>query len=213
VSMTLDETLKFTDKTCRSDSLAGILAAEVRRLSAEIERLTARIDAVTDTARQRWPEVVTMEDGWQAMARSRDDAEAALAESRNNDRIAMSWIADIKKTVRGEDMDLPALLRHLQTLTSHVQEWFCPVCNTVHVPPKGFNLSCPTLKCKGTLKPSSMAIRRVEDQRDGLLAAMKEIKEMLSRHRRFGEGRGAMHTLVGAEEAAETAISKAGVPS
>lgn len=39
----IDAALEFADKTCRSDSLAGILSAEVRRLRDENERLRNQI--------------------------------------------------------------------------------------------------------------------------------------------------------------------------
>lgn len=39
----IDAALEFADKTCRSDSLAGILSAEVRRLREENEWLRAWI--------------------------------------------------------------------------------------------------------------------------------------------------------------------------
>ena len=44
----IDAALEFADKTCRSDSLAGILSAEVRRLRDENERLKV------DAERYRW---------------------------------------------------------------------------------------------------------------------------------------------------------------
>lgn len=47
----IDAALEFADKTCRSDSLAGILSAEVRRLHEENERLKV-LRPVIDAALQ-----------------------------------------------------------------------------------------------------------------------------------------------------------------
>lgn len=67
-------------------------------------------------------------------------------------------------------------------LLANVPEWHCKTCNTIHLPPKGCNLCCPTPKCTGLLKPSSPAIRAVEDQRDELLAVLREIAEWTERY-------------------------------
>ena len=40
--------------------------------------------------------------------------QAAYAEAKNNDRIAMAWIADIKAAVGCEHMDMPQLVEYLK---------------------------------------------------------------------------------------------------
>jgi len=42
--------------------------------------------------------------------------QTACAEAKNNDRIAMAWIADIKAAVGCEHMDMPQLVEYLKTI-------------------------------------------------------------------------------------------------
>jgi hypothetical protein len=42
--------------------------------------------------------------------------QTACAEAKNNDRIAMAWIADIKAAVGCEHMDMPQLVEYLKTM-------------------------------------------------------------------------------------------------
>jgi hypothetical protein len=48
-------------------------------------------------------------------------ARAVCAEARNNDRIAMAWIADIKAAVGCEHMDMPQLVEYLKTIKPEVK--------------------------------------------------------------------------------------------
>jgi len=93
------------------------------------------------------------------------------------------------------------LIQQRDELLAHIPEWHCKTCNTIHLPPNGFNLCCPTPKCTGLLKPSSQAIRIVEAQRDELLAALKA----LDRGCRDPRCIGVLHGL----DLARTAIAKA----
>lgn len=43
-----------------------------------------------------------------------------LSEDKNNDRIAMAWIADIKAAVGCEHMDMPQLVEYLKTIKPEV---------------------------------------------------------------------------------------------
>ena len=47
--------------------------------------------------------------------------QAACAEAKNNDRIAMAWIADIKAAVGCEHMDMPQLMEYLKTVKPEVK--------------------------------------------------------------------------------------------
>lgn len=46
--------------------------------------------------------------------------QAACFEAKNNDRIAMAWIADIKAAVGCEHMDMPQLVEYLKTIKPEV---------------------------------------------------------------------------------------------
>ena len=47
--------------------------------------------------------------------------QAACFEAKNNDRIAMAWIADIKAAIGCEHMDMPQLVEYLKTIKPGVK--------------------------------------------------------------------------------------------
>jgi len=110
-------------------------------------------------------------------------------------------IADALYIAAANPAAILELIQQRDELLAHIPEWHCKTCNTIHLPPNGFNLCCPTPKCTGLLKPSSQAIRIVEAQRDELLAALKA----LDRGCRDPRCIGVLHGL----DLARTAIAKA----